>query len=106
VRAIAVTSVQRSAVAPDVPTMLESGVKGVESGSWYGLVVPAATPKDVVAKLNADVVRVLNAPEVRDRLRAEGAVVAGGTSEQFGAHIRGEVDKWAGVIRKAGIKAQ
>lgn len=106
VRAIAVTSAQRSPVAPDVPTMVESGVKGVESYSWYGLMVAAATPRELITKLNAELVRILNSPEVRDRLRAEGAVVAAGTPEEFGAHIRGEVDKWARVIKAAQIKAQ
>ena len=106
VRPLAVTSVQRSPVAPDIPTMIESGVKRVESTSWYGLVVPAGTPRDVVQKLNREIARILETPEVRDRLRAEGALVAAGTPDAFSAHIRGEVEKWARVVRAAGIRAQ
>jgi tripartite-type tricarboxylate transporter receptor subunit TctC len=105
VRVIAVTSAQRSPVAPGVPTMAESGV-AIEANSWYGLAVPAATPREIVYRLNADVTRVLNAPEIGERLGAEGAIVAGGSAEQFGTHLRREVEKWAEVIRKAQIKVQ
>jgi len=86
--------------------MIESGVERVESTSWYGLVVPAGTPRDVVQKLNREIARILETPEVRDRLRAEGALVAAGTPDAFSAHIRGEVEKWARVVRAAGIRAQ
>lgn len=104
-RALAVTSAQRLPVLPDVPTMAESGLAGYESSNWQGIVVPAATPRSIVAKINADTVKVLNMPEVRDKLTAQGNQVGGGTPEDFGTLIRTETTKWGKVIREAGIRA-
>ena len=104
VKALAVGSPKRSALVPDLPTMVEAGVAGYEAYSWAGLWVPAATPREVVSKLNADTVRAFSDPVVRDRLLGQGAEVAPGTPEQFGAFVKTELVKWAAVIKRAGIK--
>ena len=104
VRALAVTGAKRSPAAPDLPTMMEAGVKGYESATWYGVLAPAKTPKDVVNRLNAEIVAILNQPEVRDRLSKEGADPAGTTPQQFGAYIKSEIDKWARVVKTANIQ--
>ena len=103
--AIAVSGARRSPVLPSVPTVAESGLPGFEAGSWYGLLAPAATPRAIVERLNREVLRVLKMPDVRDRLLAEAFEIPLDTPEAFAAHIRGDVLKWAKVIREAGIKA-
>ena len=105
-RALAATGAARVAALPTVPTMAEAGVDGYAVESWIGIVVPARTPKDVVAALNAAVVTALKSPDVRQRFNAMGYVAIGDTPEQFGATIRAESEKWARVIREAGIKAE
>ena len=104
VKALAVGSPKRSALVPDLSTMIEAGVPGYEAYSWAGMWVPAATPREVVAKLNADTVRAFSDPAVRERLLGQGAEVAPGTPEQFGAFVKTELVKWAAVIKRAGIK--
>ena len=104
VKALAVGSPKRSAMVPDLPTMIEAGVPGYEAYSWAGFWVPAATPRDVVAKLNADFVRAFSDPAVKERLLGQGAEVSPGTPEQFGAFVKTEMAKWAAVIKRAGIK--
>lgn len=104
-RAIAVTSAKRAAELPGVPTFAESGYPGFEASTWYGLLAPAGTPVPVVAKLNAEVNRVLETPEVRGRLAAEGGEVLGGTPERFAAFLRSEHAKWGRVVRESGAKA-
>ncbi len=106
VRALAVSGAHRSPALPDVPTMVESGVRGYESSTWYGLLAPQATPRAVVTKLNAEIVSILKLPEVRDRLLADGLEPVGNTPEQFGAFIKSEIDKWGKVITAAGLKAE
>jgi tripartite-type tricarboxylate transporter receptor subunit TctC len=103
-RAIAVTSLKRAPVLPDVPTIAESGLPGFEASSWFGVLAPAGTPAPVVAKLNAEVNKWLQSPEARDQLLAQGAAAAGGTPEQFAAHIRAETEKWAKVVKASGAK--
>ncbi|HEU0289975.1 MAG TPA: tripartite tricarboxylate transporter substrate binding protein [Burkholderiales bacterium] len=103
-RAIAVTSAQRSSIAPGVPTLAESGVPGYDVTSWYGLMVPAGTPKDIVSRLHAAAVTALAHPEVKERFAPTDLEPIGSTPEQFGAHVRGEVAKWAKVIRESGMK--
>lgn len=103
-RPLAVTGSQRSPAAPQLSTMVEAGVKGYESATWYGLLAPAATPPDIVAKLNAEVVAILKSPEMHDRLSKEGADPVGNTSAEFGKFIQTEIDKWRKVIQKAGIQ--
>jgi tripartite-type tricarboxylate transporter receptor subunit TctC len=105
-KALAVTGAHRSPLAPDLPTVAESGVPGFASDTYFGLFVPAATPKDVVARLNAAVNTVLAAPDFRERLAALGADPVGGTPEAFAATVRTESAKWAQVVRSAGIKAE
>lgn len=104
-RALAVTGGKRSPAAPELPTMMEAGVKGYESATWYGVLAPAKTPPAIVRKLNAEIVGILKQPEVRDRLSKEGADPVGNTPEEFGAYIRSEIAKWGKVIRAAKIQA-
>jgi tripartite-type tricarboxylate transporter receptor subunit TctC len=103
-RALGVTSARRSQAVPDIPTIAESGVAGYEVDSWFGILAPAGTPKEVVGKLNAEIVRILQMPDVRQRLQEQGAEPVGGTPEQFDEHIRKETVKWARVVKASGAK--
>lgn len=105
-RAIAVAAEKRAAAVPGVPTFAESGMPDFYSDSWYGIFVPAGTPKDVVAKLNAEILRVLALPEVRQRLAAEGAEPMGGSPEQFAEQIRRDLARWTRVAKEANIKIE
>ena len=105
VRALAVGSPKRSALVPDLPTISEAGLAGYEAYSWSGIVVPAATPKEIIAKLNADIVRALNDPEVKKRLLENGAEAMPGTPDQFAKTLRSEITKWGKVVKAANIKA-
>jgi tripartite-type tricarboxylate transporter receptor subunit TctC len=104
-RALAVTSKSRSAAVPDIPTVAESGFPDFEASSWFGLLGPADLPRDIVAKLQGEVVRVLKIPEIRDTLIAQGADPVGSSPEQFAAYIRGETAKWSKVVKSSGAKA-
>ena len=103
-RPLAVTGAQRSPAAKELPTMIEAGVKGYESSTWYGLLAPAGTPADIVGKLSAEVVAILKSPEMNDRLSKEGADPVGNTPAEFARHIQSEIEKWRKVIRAAGIQ--
>ena len=103
-RALAVTSSQRAAALPDVPTIAESGLPGYEASSWFGLLAPAGTPADIVAKINGEVARWLASPEAKEKLLAQGANAAGGTPEDFARHIATETAKWQKVVRESGAK--
>lgn len=103
-RAIAVSGAQRAPSMPKVPTVAESGLPGFEAGSWYGLLAPAGTPKPIIDRLNKEVLRILQLPDVRKQLLAQAFEVPADTPEQFAAHIRADVPKWAKVIKAAGIK--
>lgn len=105
VKPIVVTGAQRMAHLPNTGTVQEAGIPGFEAYAWIGMVVPAATPKDIVAKLNREIASILNLPEIKNRFNNDGAEVVANTPEQFGAHIRSELAKWEKVIRSAGIKA-
>lgn len=105
-RALGVSSMKRSAVMPEVPTIDEAGVPGYNATSWNGVIVPARTPPAIVRKLNRDIVKVVHLPEVRDRLAADGGEAVGGTGEEFAAHIRNEMTKWAKVVKLAGIQME
>ena len=104
-RALAVSSSHRIASLPDVPTFTEAGLKDFNASVWWGFVVPAATPKDVVAKLSSAVLKALDDPQVKHKLESLGAVVDPQDSAAFGGFLRTETATWAEVIHKAGIKA-
>lgn len=106
VRALAVTTARRSAVAADVPTMAEAGMSGYETSTWGGILAPAGTPKAVVAKLNAEINKALSAPDVRQRLQEAGIEVGGGTPQQFSSFIQSEMAKWAKVAKDADIQPE
>ena len=105
VRPLAVTTAERADVFPDVPTIREAGYPEVESTNWTGLVVPAATPKAVVARLNEELVRALKSAEVMEKFKTFGMSAAPGTPDQFDALLRSEAARYAKVVREAGIKA-
>jgi tripartite-type tricarboxylate transporter receptor subunit TctC len=105
-RAVGVTSLKRVAAAKDVPTLDEQGLKGFETGSWFGMAVPAATPAAIVAKLHAESTKALQAPDLRDRMMAEGAEFVGDTPEQYLAFIKTELVKWGLAVKASGAKAE
>jgi tripartite-type tricarboxylate transporter receptor subunit TctC len=104
-RAFAVTSLKRSAAAPDLPTMAESGFPGFEAVPWFGLMAPAGTPPAIIEKLHRDTVRVLAMPDVRKKMQDLGLDVIGNAPAEFAAVIRSEIPQWAKVIKDAGIRA-
>jgi tripartite-type tricarboxylate transporter receptor subunit TctC len=106
VRALAVTTAQRSSVAQTIPTMTEAGMPGYETSTWGGLLAPAGTPKAVVAKLNAEVNRILALPDVRQKLMDAGIEPAQGSPAQFAGFIESEMGKWAKVAKDAGIQPE
>jgi tripartite-type tricarboxylate transporter receptor subunit TctC len=103
-RPLAVTSANRVDDLPNVPTINESGYKGFDAVTWFGLLAPAGTPKDVVAKLNAEFNKALQNPELRKKLGDEGADPAGGTPEQFAALIKDDIPRWGKVVKESGAK--
>lgn len=105
-RALAVTSKHRAGAAPDLPTLDESGLKGFESVAFNGMVAPAKTPRDIIAKINADAVKGINSAETRERLKVDGSDPVGSTPEQFASFIKEEITKWARIIKLADIKAE
>ncbi len=105
-RVLAVTSDKRSALLPDVPTVAESGLPGYRAATWFGVLAPAGTPRDVVAKLNAEFTKVLALPDVAEHLKAEGADVTGGPPEQFRSFLAADIERWAAVVRASGAKAE
>ena len=103
-RALAVTTAKRSPALPDAPTVAEAGYAGAESGSWQGIVTRAGAGAAVVSRMHADLVKVLAVPEVRNAIMSQGNEIATGTSQEFTAFIRAEMDKWAKVIKTAGVR--
>ena len=103
-RPLAIASAKRSPTAPDLATMSEAGVAGFQASSWFAVFAPANTPRPVINKLNADIVKVVHAPELRDRLTGLGFDVVGGTPEELGAFLKAEIVKWTKVIRDSGAK--
>jgi tripartite-type tricarboxylate transporter receptor subunit TctC len=103
-RGIAITSAKRSAMAPELATIAEQGVRGFESGTWYGLLAPKGTSREIVIRLNRETVRIVQLPEVREKLAAQGAEPLTGTPEQTREFIRREVARWAKVVKAANIR--
>ena len=101
-RALAVTSRERLAAFPDVPTVAESGLPGYESSQWYGLLAPVGTPREIGDFLTGQMMRIMRAPEMKARMTHDGLVAIGSTREEFAVHIRSELEKWARVIRASG----
>jgi tripartite-type tricarboxylate transporter receptor subunit TctC len=106
IKGIAVTTAKRSALLPDLPTISEAGLAGFDANNWYGLVVPAKTPRAIIDQLNAEVTKILAMPDVKTTLFNQGLDPAPGTPEQFGAYIKSERAKWARVIKESGAKAE
>jgi len=106
VRPLAITSARRSPVAPGLPTVAELGFPGFEVTGWFGWLAPAKTPRAIVTRLNAEIVGVLNAPDVRERLLSQSTEPVGNSAQEFAAFIRSEHDKWARLIRETGIRAE
>jgi tripartite-type tricarboxylate transporter receptor subunit TctC len=106
IRAIAVTTAKRAPLVPDLPTIAETGLKGFEANNWYGVVVPAKTPRAIINRLNKDVSTALTVPATKELLFKQGLDVAPDSPEAFGAYIKSETVKWAKVIKAAGLKAE
>jgi tripartite-type tricarboxylate transporter receptor subunit TctC len=105
-RALAVSTDKRSAVAPDVPTMKELGYSEFEASLWWGILAPAATPKDIVTKLNAEIGRIMQMPDVRASLVKLGVEPVGGSPEQYAGLLKAEIAKWANVIKESGARVE
>ena len=106
VRALGVTSAQRSSLLPEVPTLSESGLSGYEVTSWFGLLAPARTPPEVIARLNVEVVRILRSPDVQERLSGQGAEPMPSTPDQFARVISSDLAKWAKLVREIGLQPE
>lgn len=104
-RALAVTSAKRTSVVPELPTVDEAGVPGFEFTSWYGVIVPAATPPAIVARLNATLNRILEQADVKEQLTSQAMLVVGGTPEAFSAKIKAEMARWGKVVKDTGARA-
>jgi tripartite-type tricarboxylate transporter receptor subunit TctC len=105
-RAVATTNAKRTPVLPDLPTVGESGYPGFEAGSWFGVMGPGRMSPEIVARLASVVLKSLTAADMRERLSGQGAEPVGGSPEQFAAHVRAEVAKWAKVIKAANIRLE
>jgi len=103
-RGLAVTSARRSPITPDVPTIAEAGVPGYEASAWYGLMVPARTPPEIISRLHAESVKALDRPDVKERFATTDFEPIGSTPEQFGAHIRSEIEKWGKIVKATGLR--
>lgn len=104
-RGLGVTSAKRVAALPDLPTIIESGIPGFDVSSWFGVFLPGGTPKPIVAKMNAEIRKILEVPEVRQRLIGQGADPASNTPEEFAAYVKAEMARWGKVVRDTGAKA-
>ena len=106
VRALGVTTLKRVAAVPDIPTISEQGLKGFETGSWFGMSVPTGTPRDIITKLHTEAVRILAARDLRDRMTSEGAEFVADTPEQFTAFLRTELEKWGKAVKASGARPE
>jgi tripartite-type tricarboxylate transporter receptor subunit TctC len=105
-RALATTGAKRMAALPQVPTVAESGVPGYETGSWYGVLLPAQTPPEAVTLLHREVVKILKTPEIREKFALEGSEAIGSTPQEFAALMKSEIEKWAKLVPKLGTKLE
>jgi tripartite-type tricarboxylate transporter receptor subunit TctC len=103
-QALAVTNAKPSPIAPDLPTIADSGLPGFEALQWFGILVPAGTPAPIVERLNSEIVKILQMPDVRERFQAMGIEIVGNTPEQFAAFMKDEAAKWQEVVARAGVK--
>lgn len=103
IRAVAVSTARRTPALPDVPTAIESGVKGYDVATWFGVFAPAKTPASIVESLSADIAKSLAVPAVREKITVQGAQPVGSTPAEFQKHVREEIDKWTRIIREAKI---
>jgi tripartite-type tricarboxylate transporter receptor subunit TctC len=103
---LAVTTSKRSAMLPETPTVSEAGIKGIDTGIWLGLFAPVGTPPAIIAKLNAEVNKVLQMPDVKEKIANGGAVAAGGTSEDFAAFVKADYAKWGKIVKESGVKIE
>ncbi|HYC48121.1 MAG TPA: tripartite tricarboxylate transporter substrate binding protein [Burkholderiales bacterium] len=104
--ALAVTNAKRSPIAPNAPTVAESGLPGFEALQWFGVFVPAGTPREIIARLNGEIVKAVRLPDVRERMTSLGAEVVGSTPEQFAAFQKADMAKWAKVVKQSGAKIE
>jgi tripartite-type tricarboxylate transporter receptor subunit TctC len=102
-RALAVTTAKRSSALPEVPTLAEAGLKGFDIGTWFGVLAPAATPRDIVARLNTEMVKVIQSPEFRKRMDEIGAEPIGNSAEQMAQTIKGETERFARLVKQAKV---
>ena len=105
-KGLAVSTARRSSLAPEIPTVAESGIPGFEAFLWYGIVAPAQTPGDIVQKLGAEIAAAMKLPEIRERLVALGSEPADSNPASFAAFIKAEADKWGEVVKASGAKAE
>jgi tripartite-type tricarboxylate transporter receptor subunit TctC len=105
-RIIAISTKERFPPLASVPTVAESGLKGFDGGSWQGIVMPAGSPRDAVSKASLDLTKMLRAPDTREKVLAMGGIALGNSSEEFSAFVRTEIEKWAKVVKAAGIKSE
>ena len=105
-RGLGVTGSKRAGAAPEIPTIAEAGVPGYEAVQWFGVLAPAGTPREIIVRLHGEIVRLLNAAEVRGRLLGDGADPVGSSPEEFAAFLRAETAKWAKVVKDAGIQPE
>jgi tripartite-type tricarboxylate transporter receptor subunit TctC len=105
VKALGIAAAKRSPAAPDIPTIAESGLAGFEVGSWYGLLAPAGTPRDIITRLHAETVKALATPEVRERFQSFGTEPLGNTPEEFATQIKNDIAKWGKVAKAANVRA-
>ena len=105
-RGIAVGSVKRLALMPDLPTIAEAGVPGYESSTWFGPLAPAKTPREIIVRLNTELLKILQRPDIKARFASEGTEGLGSTPEEFGTYIKSEIDRWGRVIKAAGVRPE